>query len=252
MRSSEIMASSPAGHTYAFRDRPLEEALAELECIGFDAVELWLGHAASADAALEALSGRRLKVAAVSAGGFYAADDRPQVAFELATRLGAGVVVGCVAPGLLPWLVPQIPAGVTLCVENHWYQVVSLPGEVAALMRPQARVAACLDTGHGLMAGVPPERYLQALGPAVRHVHLKDAAKPGLSRRMLGRRVRRRFLSPPAQIFPGSGDLDVPGIRRALVKAGFRGTVSLEYEGPDAAAGLTALLELWQDDAQLV
>ncbi len=145
----------------------------------------------------------------------------------------------------MPWLRPQIPGDTLLCVENHWYQDVALPEEQLALSDTE-RIAACLDTGHGLLAGVRPERFVARLGQRLGHVHLKDAAAPPLPLRLLGRRVRRRLFARPEPVFPGRGALDVARTREALADAGYAGAVSLEYEGPDASAGMAALLELWE------
>ena len=112
-----------AGHTYPYRDRPLEHALDEIAGLGLSTVEVWLGHAADTGHVARAVRERGLDVAAVSAGGIYALDtDVPARAFELAEALGASVVVACVAPPVLDDLGKRTPAGITLCVENHWDQ----------------------------------------------------------------------------------------------------------------------------------
>jgi inosose dehydratase len=236
-----------AGHTYAFRDRPLDGALDELAGLGLELVEVWLGHAtAGPDAAAAALERRGLRAAAVSAGGLRPGEpSKPEQAFGLAEALGAPVVAAVVAPALLPGLAERAPATVTICLENHWNHALARPGDVLAAIGAWPRLAACLDTGHAILAGVRPERFAAALGPCLRHVHLKDAAKPALGLRLLGRRLRKRLQPRPEPVPPGRGALDVARLRRALEHAGFGGAVTVEHEGPDPASALRRLVDSW-------
>jgi inosose dehydratase len=236
-----------AGHTYPYRDWPLGAALEELASLRLSRVEVWLGHAGDGpDAVRRLLRERELEPAAVSAGGFYAPDsDVIPRAFELAEALGVSVVVACVTPGVLEAVVHRVPAGVTFCVENHWDQPLATSGELSAVLARHPRIAACIDTGHALLAGEPPERAVAALGARVGHVHLKDAAYPSLRERVVGRRLRRRFLPRPEPVVPGRGALDVVRVRRALEATGYEGTVTVEYEGSEPTAALEVLLEAW-------
>jgi sugar phosphate isomerase/epimerase len=237
-----------AGHTYAFRRRSLPEALDELQALGFDAVEVWLGHTAGdgEDAAAE-LAARGLRVAAISAGGFYEpGDEAAPRAFRVAAALGAPVVVACLAPEVVAEVRALVPTGVTLCLENHWDQPFDRPARIRGAIDRSPPLAACLDTGHAQLAGVRPEAFAAALGPRIRHVHLKDAFAPPLRVRVLGRRLRRRLLERPRPAFPGDGDVSVARVRSALAAASFDGTVTLEHEGDEPAAALRELLARWR------
>jgi sugar phosphate isomerase/epimerase len=236
-----------AGHTYPYRDRPLGAALDELASLELSRVEVWLGHAGDGlDVVAPLLRERGLEAAAVSAGGFYAPDsDVIPRTFELAEALDVPVVVACVPPAVLDAVVDRVPAGVTLCVENHWDQALATSRELSAVLAAHPRIAACLDTGHALLAGEAPERVVATLAPRVGHVHLKDAAFPPLHERLLGRRLRRRLLRRPEPVVPGRGALDVGGVRRALEASGYEGTVTVEHEGSEPTAALELLLEAW-------
>jgi sugar phosphate isomerase/epimerase len=236
-----------AGHTYPYRDRSLAAALDELASLRLSRVEIWLGHAGEGPEAVSRLLGERgLEVAAVSAGGFYTPDSEVITrTFELAEALDAPVVVACVPPGVLDAVVDRVPAGVTLCVENHWDQALATSGELNAVLAHRPGIAACLDTGHALLAGEAPEQAVASLAPRVGHVHLKDAASPSLHERLLGRRLRRRFLQRPEPVTPGRGALDIGRVRRALEAAGYAGTVTVEHEGGEPTAALELLLEAW-------
>jgi inosose dehydratase len=206
---------------------------------------VWIGHAQrGAEHALRALDERGLTAAAVGAGGFYSDGDDPGAALELAEAIGAPVVVACLAPDVVDRIAPAFGGGVELCVENHWDQLGN-PREVNDVLGRGPRLRACLDTGHALLAGERPERFAERLGPALRHVHLKDARLPTLRERLVGRRVRRRLLPRPEPVFPGRGRLDVARLRTALAATGFGGCVTLEHEGADAAGALAELHRLW-------
>ena len=240
-----------AGHTYPYRDRPLGGALDELEKLRLSLIEVWLGHTVDGPAeATRALHDRGLEAVAVSAGGFYTADsDAIPRSIELAQALGAPVIVACVTPQVLGSVVERIPAGIRLCVENHWDQPLATLRDVREVLTAFPAIAACLDTGHALLAGEGPEHFVASLGDRLGHVHLKDAVCPPLRERLMGRRLRKRLLPRPEPVVPGIGGLDSGRVRRALEAAGYRGTISIEYEGPEPTAALAALLELWQSSA---
>jgi sugar phosphate isomerase/epimerase len=236
-----------AGHTYPYRDRPLGEALDELARLRLSLVEVWLGHAVDGpNGVAHALRERGLEAAAISAGGFYTPDsDAVPRTIELAQALAAPVIVACVAPEVLEPVVERLPADITLCVENHWDQALATSRDLSGMLGAHPGIAACVDTGHAILAGELPERFVASLGERVGHVHLKDAAFPPLRERLLGRRLRTRLLPRPAAVVPGDGDLDVGQVRRALEDSGFASAVSLEHEGAEPSAALELLLGEW-------
>jgi inosose dehydratase len=237
-----------AAHTYAFRALPLASALERLVELGFSDVEVWLGHAVTGpEATADMVRSAGAQARAVSAGGFYIrGDDTPARALALAQALDSEVVVGCVAPELVPDLVALIPPNARFAVENHWYQRLARSREVRAALG-DTTLAACLDTGHALAAGERPERFAARLGPRIGHVHLKEGCLPSLRERLLGRRLRRRLLPKPSAVFPGAGDLDIRALRAALAETGFAGWVTVEHEGEDPENALTTLARLWHD-----
>lgn len=215
--------------------------------LGLSHVDLWLGHAGDGPhVAAHHLRERGLEAAAVSPGGIYAPDsDVIPRGFELAQALGVSVVAASVSPSALEAIADRVPAGITFCVENHWDHALATSREVSAALRQHPRIAACLDTGHALLAGEAPERAVAALGTRIRHVHLKDAAMASPLERLMGRRLRGRLLPRPGPVPPGEGALDVTGMRRALEAVGYQGAVAVEYEGTEATAALAFLLEAW-------
>jgi sugar phosphate isomerase/epimerase len=241
-----------AGHTYPYRDRPLGDALDELTRLRLSVVEVWLGHAADGpDAVASDLRERGLEAAAVSAGGFYTADsDVPARAFELAEAVAAPVVVASVAPEVLNSVLQRVPASVTLCVENHWDQALATSRDVSRVLAAHPGLASCVDTGHAILAGEAPERFVTSLGARVGHVHLKDARFTTLRERLMGRRLRTRLLPRPQPVLPGTGALDVTRVRRALEGVGYARTVTVEYEGTGPSVALELLLDRWASSGE--
>jgi len=235
-----------AAHTYSYRHLPLEDALDRLAGLGFSAVELWRGHAVDGpERGARSLAAAHMRAVAVSAGGFYDEDTaQARRSFELAHAVGAETVVACVAPRALRSLVPLVPGDLTLCVENHWDQPVRRHGDVVSLIARMstARVAACLDTGHAILAGVRPERFAAVVASSLGHIHLKDARRPPVHQRALGVRLRRRLCSRPAPVGAGTGDLDVPRFLDVLDRIDYRAWITVEDEGStDVASSLLAL-----------
>jgi sugar phosphate isomerase/epimerase len=236
-----------AAHTYAYRDRPLDEALDELAHLGFRRVEVWLGHAAGRPAEVaQALHQRGLEAAAVSAGGFYESGGAsPDDAFTLAAAIGARRIVSCVAPSRLPAIARALPPGLMLCVENHWDQATATPRDLHQAIEGLDRVGACLDTGHALLAGIRPERFAHSIGARLAHVHLKEGRLPTMRERLLGRRLRRRLLAKPEPVSPGRGSLDLARFAAQLQAVGYTGTLTLEHEGSNPSEALAQLERDW-------
>lgn len=234
-----------AAHTYAYRDHPLDVAVERIAELGFSSVEIWVGHAADGPAHVaNVLAATGVRAVAVSAGGFY--DENTSSAprsFELAHAVGAEIVVACVSPQALPQLSRLVPEDLTLCIENHWDQVVRRPRDVLRLVEtaPTARLAACLDTGHAIMAGVDPERFAAGLASSLAHIHLKEARRPSPVEVVLGPRLRRQLRPRPQPVAAGTGDLDVARFLLALDGLDYRGWITVEDEGADVASALTAL-----------
>jgi sugar phosphate isomerase/epimerase len=167
-------------------------------------------------------------------------------AIELAEALAAPAIVACTAPEALGPVAGRIPEGMTLCVENHWDQRLAHARDVLRALAAHPGVEACVDTGHAILAGERPDRFVRLIGKRVGHVHLKEAAFPRLGERLLGARLRARVLPKPEPAAPGAGALDIPRLRDALSAVGFAGTVSVEYEGTEPTAALRLLLDEWR------
>jgi sugar phosphate isomerase/epimerase len=76
-----------------------------------------------------------------------------------------------------------------------------------------ARIGSCADLGHFIRADIDPVAALEMLGSRVHGCHFKDFDKQG------------------KDVVVGTGQLDVVKALRMLKKIGFKGLLSLEYEG---------------------
>jgi sugar phosphate isomerase/epimerase len=168
------------------------------------------------------------------------------LAQAVARRLEAPIVVACVAPDLARLVASHADERVGLCVENHWDQPLATSADVREVLSLEPMLSACLDTGHALLAGEAPDAFARALGPRLRHVHLKEGRRPTILERSIGKRARRRFLPRPGPVHPGDGRLDISQLVRALGEIGYRGYVSVEHEGEEAASAVLELSRAWR------
>ncbi len=108
--------------------------------------------------------------------------------------------------------------------DKHYARIEQL---AAALKDRHPRIGSCADVGHFWRIQVDPVEALEALGPRVLGVHLKDQ------------------ISVEEQAVVGEGKMDIPGILKALKKINYRGPLTLEYEAnpDDPAPGMKKSLE---------
>ena len=150
-------------------------------------------------------------------------------AFAYAKAGGMEVIVGVPDPGLLSLAEKKVrETGLKLAVHNHGPGDPLYPTPASVLDRIRgmdSRVGLCLDIGHSLRAGVEPSEAAAACGPRLLDVHLKDVTAAS---------------AEGGPVEAGRGVLDLPRFLRTLVKLGYRGTASFEYEkdGKDPLAGL--------------
>jgi hexulose-6-phosphate isomerase len=112
---------------------------------------------------------------------------------------------------------------VIIAVEEVWNKFLLSPLEFARYVDEldSPWLKAYFDVGNVVFYGYPQD-WIRALGPRIAKVHLKDF-----------------HLDWPAGRFAwtniGEGDIDWPAVRRAFDEIGYRGYVTTEVQGGDAA-----------------
>lgn len=125
--------------------------------------------------------------------------------------------------------------GIRLALENHGL-LAGQAEQVRQILEAVASPAlgSTFDCGNFLLVGQSPYSAWEALAPYVVHVHVKDVREvsdgqgwPGLD--------GRRYIGTVC----GEGQVPLKELLHEMARAGYRGAVSLEYEGPgDEGAGV--------------
>lgn len=239
--------------TAGYRNRPIEDAIRSIAEIGYDGVELCLEHP---DLAPEGLTDDRcrelvsvagelgLEIATVSYHG-----DRDPLELRWARALAAvaltpaldsdTVIVNSPRPGdgaprdldqqfryhLSSQLELASIVGVQVAVEPEPGLLVDCCADMARLIDEMASpwLKVNLDVGHAWLTEGPVPAAVPELGPHIAAVHVEDMAG----------KVHKHLV-------PGTGEMDLPGIRDALRAAGFNGWMTVDLfdiaDDPDTAA----------------
>ena len=226
--------------TFAAR---FDQLLTAVRAMGFDAVDIWMGHlnwrwASDEHIAIarDLLARHRLTVTSL-AGGFGATTEELDAACRLAIALGTTILGG----GAPVYDVDRAGAiavlrrhGVKLAIENH--PGVLTPDEMLAALGDGAggEIGTTVDTGWYGTAELDATRAIEQLGDHILHVHLKDVRAPGSHETC-------RY---------GRGCVPVEQCVDTLQKIGYRGAISVEHEPEsfdpteDCIANL-AMLRAW-------
>jgi sugar phosphate isomerase/epimerase len=247
-------------NSYSLRASTRDAAFARMRALGFDAVELWIGHVrdASDDPQRVALEMRRhgLAARAYCIGGLFGlppaeAERRLDAAFRFATALGTDLVTGIVDRALVPTVDRRCRAhGTRFAIENHWYTELARPRDYEVLDACSPAVGVNIDSGHFAFLGCDLTRVAETLGPRTLNVHLKVVRPESSFSRWRRRRQRdyRMTALPPG---PADGlDAFVGALRRS----GYDGMLAIEHESDRADAELASFrargVELLRDAAQ--
>jgi inosose dehydratase len=117
----------------------------------------------------------------------------------------------------------------TLVLHPHAGTLVETAADVDRALA-HTDVPWCLDTGHLMIGGVDPVRFVHDHAARIRHVHLKDVSAP------LAERVRRGELSLVRAVQEGlfrplgDGDARIDDVVRALDTVGYQRWLVLEQD----------------------
>ncbi|HSJ53073.1 MAG TPA: sugar phosphate isomerase/epimerase [Anaerolineae bacterium] len=205
--------------TFAAR---FEEIVRDVRAMGFDALDLWTSHLnpawatpAHVDAAREVLGRHGVRVVSL-AGWFGATPAEFEAACRLAAAVGTGLLGGSTA-ALDENRTEVVRAlrrhGLRLGLENHPEKT---PAEMLAKIGDgdDGLIGTTVDTGWYGTQGYDAARAIDALGPHILHVHLKDVLAPEAHDSC-------RY---------GRGVVSVRECVAVLKRAGYREAISVEHE----------------------
>ncbi|MEV0150166.1 MULTISPECIES: TIM barrel protein [unclassified Nonomuraea] len=112
---------------------------------------------------------------------------------------------------------------------HHLGTYVETPEDVERLLE-LTDVPLCLDTGHLLLAGGDPVTALRDWAGRVGHVHIKDGDTEILAQAIADGADLRELMGRGGFAQLGEGELDLPGVVRALDDMGYEGWVIIEQD----------------------
>ena len=157
-------------------------------------------------------------------------DDDIRAKFEYCKRAGIKVIVaGDPTPKTLPRIEKFVKEyDIRIAIHNHGPEDKLWPSPLDILKDIKGfdpRIGCCIDVGHTARAGTDVLEAIQAAGPRLYNVHMKDLTS---------------FNDKESQVAVGEGIMPVRGIFEALIKMKYAGWVDLEYEvhGDDPMPGV--------------
>ncbi|HEY2785983.1 MAG TPA: sugar phosphate isomerase/epimerase [Fimbriiglobus sp.] len=220
--------------SYTFRNfKPLEKALARIQAVGVTNGEFFRDHIPTTSspeqikAALKLCSEYHVKPVAFGVESFSKNHEANKKKFEFGAALGIKSLSADPDPDSfdsLDKLVeeykiniaihPHGPQGRTL---HRWYSAEKI---LAAVKDHNPLIGTCIDTGHLIRSEqlgkkLDPVQQIKLMGARNFGIHLKDHDNK--------RKTDVVFGDP-------TGQLDVPGVLKALKEVKFKGHISIEYE----------------------
>lgn len=140
------------------------------------------------------------------------------MAFDYAKKAGFGLIVGVPDYNILDLAEQKVKAyDIRLAIHNHGPDGMPYPSAMEAYNRIKDRddrIGICMDVAHIARSGIDPVQEIHAVRNRLFDVHLRDNtanSKEGTACR------------------PGQGNLDLPGIIRALRDVEYQGVYTIEY-----------------------
>ncbi len=146
-------------------------------------------------------------------------EEAVEQAFEYAKKAGMKVIIGVPGHELLGLVDEKVKKyDIKVAIHNHGPgdEVYPTPESIYEKIEPfDSRIGICLDVGHTRRIGEDPVNDLDRFFDRILDVHLKDVTEP---------------TPEGSNIEVGRGCIDIPGVIRVLIKKGYKGVASFEFE----------------------
>lgn len=212
--------------SYSFRKFDLDGALRCLSGLGLSTMEFCAVHFppdaedAGFASVLETLGAARVSVPCYGVEAFTADRAANRAKFEFGNALGVECLTADPTSDAFDSLdVLCDEFQIKIAIHNHGpgarYDKVA--DTLKAIEGHHPYIGACVDTGHAIRSGEKPHEVIEALGPRVHCLHLKDWVHGGGEQKI------------------GEGDLDLIRVADTLMSIGFNGPIVFEYELDETA-----------------
>jgi inosose dehydratase len=210
--------------SYTFRAFGLDEAVAMTLRLGLEAIALKSVHLAlDSDPEVIGTAAAKVRAAGLDLYGCGVVYMKSEVdirqAFDYARAAGISIIVGVPDIELLPLAEKAVrDYGIKLALHNHGPTDRIYPTPESAYLKIRdldPRIGLCLDVGHAARSGLDPADEAERFFERLLDVHVKDVTSADAQ-------------GGPVEI--GRGVVDIPKLLQTLIRLGYGGKVSLEFE----------------------
>ena len=210
--------------SYTFRAFSLDETVLFTKRLGLERISLKSFHL-PLDSTPDAIQAAMTKVRTAGlepySGGviYMKTEQEVQQAFDYAKAAGMQIIVGVPNHELLGLVQEKVlEYDIRMAIHNHGPtdKLYPTPESIVEKIKElDPRIGLCLDIGHTQRSAVDPAAAAEQFFDRLLDVHIKDVTASS---------------AEGGTIEIGRGVIDIPKFLRTLIKLGFAGTVSLEYE----------------------
>ena len=213
---------------YTFRKFSIDQTLESLRKLGIKYLSIkdfWL----PLDATAEEMAAFRDKCASYGVdpyilGPIYmSTPEQVEEAFAYVQRFGIGMFIGVPSYDVLDLVVTKVrETGIKVAIHTHGPDLPDMFPDIRDIVEkvgnPNLGIGCCMDLAHSYRYGQDPARDIRKYADWIWDIHIKDATLPskaGVAKEM------------------GRGGMDIPAIVKMLKRIGYKGVISIEYEGEE-------------------